>query len=469
LVPNNPVFPIVSDFKISYSSTSKFQFDERKLYENNQAKEEKIYHLHPYGIENIFSEGKPKRKEIIPGLPEEGYLFIGIENLNLPQQLNLLFQTKRSEQWEIGHKPDVKWQYLSREEWIDFEPDGILNDGTKNLMVTGIISFALPSNLTKNNNILSGDNYWIRAVTRQKADLFSKIITIYSNSANARTSTAATPINLVSGFTGVIFKLTFGNTTDFIFSNIFIANMSNLANGQLLFKIPSIQAKLILENSEHNFMVTKVDPNLTETLMYTGTWLSSVDYQAATSAAAAATTAAINAASLAEANAQITAKNLLISQLTLEKTAATSALATHMQTHNTVNTGSDNTGGLIPIPPPPISIPPPPPPPVPAIIQYVNATTNIAAVNNITYAKTGELIGLFTNVNNTTLTEIKLGNTLVPANSYPPTNGAGFMTFTVPAGIGDSFGFPATVSITIKTAGGTATAATSPDYLSITE
>jgi hypothetical protein len=185
LVPNNPVFPIVSDFKISYSSTSKFQFDERKIYENNPAKGEKIYHLHPYGIENIFSEGKPKRKQIIPSLPEEGYLFIGIENLNLPQQLNLLFHTKRSEQWEIGHNPEVKWQYLSREEWIDFEQDGILNDGTRNLMVTGIISFALPSNLTKNNNILSGENYWLRAVTRQKADLFSKIITIYTNATTA--------------------------------------------------------------------------------------------------------------------------------------------------------------------------------------------------------------------------------------------------------------------------------------------
>jgi hypothetical protein len=294
------------------------------------------------------------------------------------------------------------------------------------------------------------------------------IITIYSNSAKARNSTAATPINLVNGFTGVIFKLTFGNTNDFIFSNIFIANMSNLANGQLLFKIPSIQAKLILENSEHNFMVTKVDPNLTETLMYTGTWLSSVDYQAATSAAAAATTAAINAASLAAANAQITANNILISQLTAQKVAAETSLSTHMQTHNTANVGGAETGGLT-ILPPTTTTTTVPPPPVPAIIRYVNATTNIAAVANITYAKTGELIGLFTNVNSTTLTEIKLGNTLVPANSYPPTNGSGFMTFTVPAGIGDIIPFPTGVGISIRTIGGSAGAATGPDYLVITE
>ena len=184
-IPNNPVFPIVSNLKIDYSSKSKFQFDERKLYENNPAKEEKIYHLHPFGIENIFSDGKPKRKQIIPALPEEGYLFLGVENLNLPQQLHLLFHTKRSEQWEIGHKTEVRWQYLSHEEWIDFESDNILNDGTRNLMVTGIISFSLPINMTNNNDVLPGNIYWIRAVTRQKADLFSKIKRIYNNATTA--------------------------------------------------------------------------------------------------------------------------------------------------------------------------------------------------------------------------------------------------------------------------------------------
>jgi hypothetical protein len=184
-IPNNPVYPMVSDLTIAYSSTSKFQFDERKLYENNRDKEEKMYHLHPFGIENIFSDGKPKRKQIIPCFPEEGYLFIGLEQVQLPQQLHLLIHTKRSEQWELGHKPEVIWQYLSREEWVDFEPDSILNDGTRNLMVTGIISLLLPQNMTNKNHLLPGDTYWIRASTRQKADLYSKIITIYSNATTA--------------------------------------------------------------------------------------------------------------------------------------------------------------------------------------------------------------------------------------------------------------------------------------------
>ncbi len=184
-LPNNPIYPIVSDVKITYKANSKFQFDEKKLFENNPLKDEKCYHLHPFGIENIFSEGKPKKKNFIPELSEEGYLFIGLENLKLPQELHLLFHTKRSEQWEIGHNPELKWQYLSREEWIDFEAEGILNDGTRNLMVTGIISFELPAKMTQQSDILPGNNYWIRAKTRQKADFHSEIINIYTNAGSA--------------------------------------------------------------------------------------------------------------------------------------------------------------------------------------------------------------------------------------------------------------------------------------------
>ena len=202
-IPNNPVYPIASDIRISYSAHSKLQFDEQKLHQNNTAKDEKCYHLHPFGIENIFSEGKPKKKKIIPSFPDEGYLFIGLDQLILPQQLHLLIHTKRSEQWEIGHKPEVKWQYLAREEWIDFDADSILSDGTRNLMVTGIISFELPVGMTNQHDVISGNNYWIRAVTRQKADLYSRIIHIYTNATTATyqfdTHSVNHPVTLPAG------------------------------------------------------------------------------------------------------------------------------------------------------------------------------------------------------------------------------------------------------------------------------
>jgi len=143
-------------------------------------------------------------------------------------------------------------------------------------------------------------------------------------------------INLVAGFTGVTFKLTFGTTNDFIFSNTSIGTISSLASGELLFRIPKVQAKLILENSENTFMVTKVDPTGTETLMYSGTWLSSSDYQAANAATDIARENAITAAALATALETIRTLNNIISGFGSSGTSGTSGPTTTVAPTTTI-------------------------------------------------------------------------------------------------------------------------------------
>ena len=140
-------------------------------------------------------------------------------------------------------------------------------------------------------------------------------LTLYQKQILSPTVTNFPRLNLVTGFFGVIFKLTFGTTNDFIFSNTSFGAISNLANGELLFRIPKSQAKLLLANAKNSFMLTKVDPTLIETLMYAGTWLSSSDYQAANSAIDIARENATTAAALATALATI-------NTLTTEKAAA---------------------------------------------------------------------------------------------------------------------------------------------------
>ena len=293
------------------------------------------------------------------------------------------------------------------------------------------------------------------------------VVTIYSSSL--------TPIDLVAGFTGVIFKLTFGNTNNFIFSNTTIANMTSLTNGQILFKIPAIQAKLILADSEHNFMVTKVDPNLTETLMYTGTWLSSVDYQESIAAATAAVTAATNAvlvAGLTESNRVLTENNRTLTgnnrTLTGQRDTAVSELNQYLSANPITFTrggssgtsgSSGSSGGLPPI----------------QILSYSNLTNNqySTSTSGIT-AKVGYgQIGIVTNLPvNTVLSEIKLGiNTIT--TPYQPIDSAGSTFFQMPAVFnlagGASFAGGADVSITIKTTDGrTGSAATGPGFVHVT-
>lgn len=153
-------------------------------------------------------------------------------------------------------------------------------------------------------------------------------LTLYKKETLGAAIVSLAPINLVSGFTGVTFRLTFGTTNDFRFSNTSIGTISNRTNGELLFRIPSVQAKLLLENSENNFMVTKVDPTGTETLMYTGTWLSSSDYQAANAAGDIARENAETAAALTAARATIDSLNKIISAFGTSGTSGTSGPTT---------------------------------------------------------------------------------------------------------------------------------------------
>jgi len=184
-IPANPVFPVVSSVRVSYQAKSRLQFDERRLFENDSLKGEMFFHLHPFGKEKVFDAGRPSRKEILPGYPEEGYFHIGLEDVRPPQQLHLLLHMCRSEQWEIGHIPEVRWQYHTGEDWKDFETANLLNDGTRHLMVTGICSFLLPTDMRPCPSLMPGNRHWIRVSARQKADLHSRLLAVYTNATTA--------------------------------------------------------------------------------------------------------------------------------------------------------------------------------------------------------------------------------------------------------------------------------------------
>jgi hypothetical protein len=161
-------------------------------------------------------------------------------------------------------------------------------------------------------------------------------LTLYKKETLGPAIISLAPINLVTGFTGVTFKLVFGTTDDFRFSNTSIGTISNRTSGELLFRIPKVQAKLLLENSENNFMVTKVDPTGTETLMYTGTWLSSSDYQAANAATDIARENAETAAALATALNTINTLNDIISRFGSSGTSGTSGPTTTVAPTTTI-------------------------------------------------------------------------------------------------------------------------------------
>lgn len=76
-----------------------------------------------------------------------------------------------------------------------------------------------------------------------------------------------------------MFKLNFGQTGKFIYENLADNTLASPSRGEFIFRIPKDQALQILGMTDNQFFITLVSKtDGTETLFYTGTWVSSVNY-----------------------------------------------------------------------------------------------------------------------------------------------------------------------------------------------
>jgi hypothetical protein len=79
---------------------------------------------------------------------------------------------------------------------------------------------------------------------------------------------------------GSVFKLNFGQTSKFTFDSLIDPTLTSPSRGEVAFRIPKETALQILQMTNDNlFMLTLVSKtDGTETLFYTGTWISSANY-----------------------------------------------------------------------------------------------------------------------------------------------------------------------------------------------
>lgn len=113
-----------------------------------------------------------------------GEFYIGIENLQANQGVNILFQALEGSTDPLIAKPDdhVKWSYLSNNNWIDFNNQEI-SDATLALLQPGIISFAIPPKATTDNTLLPAGNIWLRGWIEKAAAAVSKLLTVDAQAA----------------------------------------------------------------------------------------------------------------------------------------------------------------------------------------------------------------------------------------------------------------------------------------------
>ena len=142
-----------------------------------------IYGQYAHGIKKI-SQANDAR--LIPATPFEGELYIGCRNIVPAQSLKILVQVQEGSAGATLENPGTQWHYLHDNEWKTFE-DSFIDDGTRGLIQSGIVSFILPNADTTANTLLPAGLLWLRAaVPSTQSNAVCKIIDIHAQAVMVR-------------------------------------------------------------------------------------------------------------------------------------------------------------------------------------------------------------------------------------------------------------------------------------------
>lgn len=162
LVLNPPYTPVIQSLTVDYGASAKFMLNPDANSIDTTGTPVRFFRFNPFGYEEM---GKAEDEDdfLLPQYDDEGYLMIGIKNLEPLQNVSLLFQMVSGSGDANLSTPEIQWSYLANNKWLPFKQSEILKDRTFGLQDTGIIRFSIPASATTGNTLMPGNRYWIRA------------------------------------------------------------------------------------------------------------------------------------------------------------------------------------------------------------------------------------------------------------------------------------------------------------------
>ena len=178
-MPPAPHVPHISSLSLSYSST----FDSSKATGENGEPLLHLYRHYPFGSELYQTGTRMHQARLLPVYNEEGYLFIGLENLSPPQPLTLFFQISEESLHPEEAPSPVVWYYLSSNRWKRLAADRILTDSTQHFIMPGIVEFDLPADMDTNNTIMQPGLHWLCAAVPNRTEYTNYVKAVYTQAA----------------------------------------------------------------------------------------------------------------------------------------------------------------------------------------------------------------------------------------------------------------------------------------------
>ncbi len=189
-LPNEPYTPLISELSLDYTSSNSFSLVSTPASETQEEFDNRVdqfFHVLPFGVseQHPFLLNNTAFVSLVPEFQDEGTLYIGFENMVVPQNLSMLIKVAEgSANPDLPVQP-VKWSYMVNNEWYTFPERGILSDGTNGLLTSGVITFEIPKTLNSDNTALPENLTWIKASVENNSGAVCDIISIQTQAVVA--------------------------------------------------------------------------------------------------------------------------------------------------------------------------------------------------------------------------------------------------------------------------------------------
>ena len=197
-----PVTPRVKEIKLSYQVSTRLDI--------SRPGGRDFVHLAPFG-HTVPPDGQFPAP-LLPQFPNEGELYIGLEQLQTGQTLPLLFQVAEGTADPLAEKQEITWHYLDADDkWKPFLKEDVA-DATGGLLKSGIIKFSIPARragtgaadpgalamgisaqtiessprAAGNSALMGGELYWLKASVAENTRAIPRLIAVSAQAAAAQ-------------------------------------------------------------------------------------------------------------------------------------------------------------------------------------------------------------------------------------------------------------------------------------------
>lgn len=177
LLPNEPYTPVLASLVLDYVATAELTF-------GDMHSPERLYVLGPFGYAEADSDIAAR---VVPEIAGMAALYLGIDKLQTPANLSLLFQidTGTASTDDVLKVGETQWSYLHNSRWHELPRTAVLNDSTYGFQKPGLVVISVPKEATTLHTTMPSNLVWLRAHIGRTPESASRTLAIHTQAALA--------------------------------------------------------------------------------------------------------------------------------------------------------------------------------------------------------------------------------------------------------------------------------------------